>query len=57
MKTLVRINTPLVSSKFGYIVEEADGMALIKVGCKDDVLEWLCEPHCIILGSTLYEKI
>lgn len=56
MKKLVRINAQNVSSRFGYIVEEFDGAALIKVGCKADNLEWLPE-NCILLGSDLYEEI
>ena len=55
MKKLVRINAKNVSSKFGYIIEEFCGAALIKVAC--DELQCLSESNCIILGSDLYEEI
>lgn len=55
MKKLVRINAENVNSKFGYIIEEFGGAALIKVAC--DELKCLTESNCVILGSDLYEEI
>ena len=55
MKKLVRINAEKVNSKFGYILEEFCGAALIKIAC--DELQCLQESNCIILGSDLYEEI
>ena len=55
MKKLVRIHAENVNSKFGYVVEEFGGAALIKVACDD--LKCLEEQNCIILGSDLYEEI
>ena len=41
MKKMVKINAVGVNSKYGYIVEECDDFALIKVGCKNDRLDCL----------------
>lgn len=57
MKTLVKINAEGIHSRFGYIVDEVCGMALIKVSCKLDWMECLECEHCIILGSSYLEKI
>ena len=51
MKKMVKINAVGVNSKYGYIVEECDDFALIKVGCKNDRLDCLSEENCIILGK------
>ena len=56
-KQKVRINAAGVSSKYGYIVDEFEDMALIKVGCSADWVKSLVKPHCIILGTDLYEEI
>ena len=56
-KRKVRINAAGVSSKYGYIVDEFEDMALIKVACSTDWLKCLIVPHCIILGTDLYEEI
>lgn len=56
-KKLVKINAKNVSSKFGYIVEEYEDAALIKVGCKADHMKAPESENCIILGSELYEEV
>lgn len=56
-KRKVRINAAGVSSKYGYIVDEFEDMALIKVGCSTDWVKCLAEPYCIVLGANLYEEI
>lgn len=56
MKTLVKINAEGVYSRFGYIIDEVGDMALIKVSCKLDWFKCLETEHCIILGSTYFEK-
>lgn len=55
MKTLVKINASGVHSHFGYIVDEYKDVALIKVSCKSDWLEFLEDPHCIILGKAYFK--
>ena len=57
MKKMVKINAVGVNSKYGYIVEECDDFALIKVCCKNDHIDCLSEENCIILGKDLYEVI
>lgn len=56
-KKLVKINAKNVNSRFGYIVEEYEGAALIKVGCASDRMPALETENCIILGSDLYEVV
>lgn len=57
MKSLARINAPGVRSHFGYIVDTLGGAAIIKVSCKEDWMEWIETPHCIILGSVFLELL
>ena len=56
-KQLVRIKADGVQSKYGYIVEEEFGVAIIKVAIKGDATKCLDYKNCVILGETLYKKI
>lgn len=56
-KQLVRIKADGVQSKYGYIVEEDFGCAIIKVAIKGDAIKCLEHKNCVILGETLYKKI
>lgn len=57
MKKLVRIKATGYNSHFGYVVEERNGAALIKVPCKTDWMDWIECPNCIVLGKSNYHEI
>lgn len=58
MKKFVRIcGAENVKSHFGIVIDYSKGILLIKVPCKEDQMDCLETPHCMILGSDFVKSI